>query len=120
MCNSFFKQNKQRDVKKTEFLETLEDVAVNPEDGCKVLKVCTTRFVYRFSKKLNISFSILIYLYDLCVGELPKVQHVTTGDRISPANSIYKLNAWLQRISTSTWIRNVKCSWYINKSNNTL
>ncbi|XP_018354777.1 PREDICTED: transmembrane protein 183B-like isoform X1 [Trachymyrmex septentrionalis] len=42
--NSLLKQNKQYDVKKTEFLETLEDVAVNPEDGCKVLRVSCLKY----------------------------------------------------------------------------
>ncbi|KAG5344087.1 T183B protein, partial [Acromyrmex charruanus] len=42
--NSLWKQNKQCDVKKTEFLETLEDVAVNPEDGCKVLRVSCSKY----------------------------------------------------------------------------
>lgn len=40
-CNKPLKQNIQQcDTKKTEFLEMLEDVAVNPEEGCKVLRVC--------------------------------------------------------------------------------
>lgn len=33
------KQKSKINVKKTDFLEMLEDVAVNPEEGCKVLRV---------------------------------------------------------------------------------
>lgn len=38
--NSLLKKNKTYNSEKTEFIEMLEDVAVNPEDGCKMLKVC--------------------------------------------------------------------------------
>ncbi|KAL6266888.1 hypothetical protein P5V15_003715 [Pogonomyrmex californicus] len=41
-CNR--RQNEQCDSKKSEFLQTLEDVAVNPENGCKVLKVCCLKY----------------------------------------------------------------------------
>ena len=94
--NSLLKQNKQCDVKKTEFLETLEDVAVNPEDGCKVLRVCNVELVHSFSKKFNSYITFILFLCvcvracvcacvhvlciiyfnifnNLCVGELLKV-----------------------------------------------
>lgn len=38
------KQKPQMNVKKTDFLEMLEDVAVNPEDGCKVLRVTCLKY----------------------------------------------------------------------------
>ncbi|KAL6436499.1 hypothetical protein ACFW04_004764 [Cataglyphis niger] len=44
-CNKPLKQNIQQcDTKKTEFLEMLEDVAVNPEEGCKVLRVTCLKY----------------------------------------------------------------------------
>ncbi|XP_011692569.1 PREDICTED: transmembrane protein 183-like isoform X2 [Wasmannia auropunctata] len=42
--NSSLKSSIQCGVKKTEFLEMLEDVAVNPEDGCKVLRVSCLKY----------------------------------------------------------------------------
>ncbi|XP_072752088.1 transmembrane protein 183 isoform X2 [Anoplolepis gracilipes] len=42
--NNSLKQNVQCDAKKTEFLEMLEDVAVNPEEGCKVLRVTCLKY----------------------------------------------------------------------------
>ncbi|KAL0127416.1 hypothetical protein PUN28_005603 [Cardiocondyla obscurior] len=42
--NHLLKRNKQHECKKIEFLDTSEDVAVNPEDDCKVLKVCCLRY----------------------------------------------------------------------------
>ncbi|XP_024875654.1 transmembrane protein 183 isoform X2 [Temnothorax curvispinosus] len=42
--NSSINQCKQRDGRKTEFLDTLEDVAVNPEEGCKVLRVTCLKY----------------------------------------------------------------------------
>ncbi|XP_019888427.1 transmembrane protein 183 isoform X2 [Ooceraea biroi] len=42
--NNSLKENTQCKTKKTEFLETLEDVAVNPEEGCKVLKVTCLKY----------------------------------------------------------------------------
>ncbi|KMQ97058.1 putative transmembrane protein 183 [Lasius niger] len=43
--NNWLKQNKQQcDTKKTDFLEKLEDVAVNPEEGCKVLRVTCLKY----------------------------------------------------------------------------
>lgn len=42
--NKALKQSKQCDDKRTEFFDTLEDVAVNPEDGCKVLTVSCSKY----------------------------------------------------------------------------
>lgn len=42
--NNSLKRKKQYDTNKTEFLEMLEDVAVNPEEGCKVLKVTCLKY----------------------------------------------------------------------------
>nr|XP_012154558.1 PREDICTED: transmembrane protein 183-like isoform X2 [Megachile rotundata] len=38
------KRKPQMNVKKTDFLEMLEDVAVNPEEGCKVLRVTCLKY----------------------------------------------------------------------------
>lgn len=37
--NNLLKQKKNTNGKKTDFIEMLEDVAVNIEEGCKILRV---------------------------------------------------------------------------------
>lgn len=48
MRNNSLKQNKYDT--KNEFFETQEDVAVNPEEGCKVLRVRNIKFVFGETK----------------------------------------------------------------------